>query len=171
MDEIWKDIEGYEGLYIVSNLGRVKGLTRNRILTPRPTNKGYYRVHLSKEGTLKDFPIHRLVAKAFLDNPNNYNEVSHLDETKTNNCVSNLAWVSHSENCKMPLYKERQLKAKINNPKKSKIVRCIETGIVYPSTMEAERQTGILHHHISNCCNKKQSTAGYLHWEFVEVIA
>lgn len=112
MDEIFKDIPGYEGLYQVSNLGNVKSLHYNKsnrqvILKPRLNKKGYCRVGLHLKGECKDFFIHRLVAEAFLDNPNNLSDVNHKDECKTNNCVNNLEWLSHKDNMNYGTVKER----------------------------------------------------------------
>ena len=104
MKEIWKPIEGYEFSYEVSNLGRVRSiphidsLARIRhgmVLKPCFDSKGNY-LHVSIGGKSRD--IHRLVAKAFLENPNNYEEVNHKDEDKTNNCVDNLEWCTHKYN-------------------------------------------------------------------------
>lgn len=104
MIEIWKDITGYEGLYQVSNLGRVKSTqyfhgTNERILKPISTHNGYFRVHLRKDGKLKTFKIHRLVAEAFIPNPDNLPQINHKDEDKTNNRVDNLEWCSARYNC------------------------------------------------------------------------
>ena len=99
MEEIWKDIEGYEGLYQVSNLGRVKSL--ERIYKNRKsfsiTNKGYYRMPLYKNGKQKCHHIHKLVAKAFILNPENKPTVDHIDRNKQNNCVDNLRWATYKE--------------------------------------------------------------------------
>ncbi|MEF3886392.1 NUMOD4 motif-containing HNH endonuclease [Lacticaseibacillus rhamnosus] len=98
--EAWKDIEGYEGLYQVSNMGRVRSLNhedtrghhvKGKVLAGRP-NKGYLGVALYRDGNAKGYPVHRLIAKAFLDNPSNLPEVNHKDENKANNAVSNLEW-------------------------------------------------------------------------------
>ena len=114
-EEIWKDIEGYEGLYQVSNWGRVKSLARidennhpvkERIMKPSKSF-GYLYVSLSKHGKYKRIRIHRLVAIAFIPNPDNKEEVGHKDETRTNNHVDNLEWVSKKENNNMPLHIER----------------------------------------------------------------
>ncbi|MCM6931239.1 NUMOD4 motif-containing HNH endonuclease [Enterococcus italicus] len=108
--EIWKDISGYEGLYQVSNFGRVKSLARKvprsggklhsvkeTMKTPSK-RKGYLLVNLSKLGIKKRVSIHRLVALAFIDNPSDKPEVNHIDENKENNYVHNLEWVTAKEN-------------------------------------------------------------------------
>lgn len=113
--EIWKDIVGYERLYQVSNLGRVKSLDRVSIsnnnikgkIISQYNKEGYKWVRLHKDGRIKHYAVHRLVAISFLPNPNNYPEVAHKDETRNNNCVSNLQWTTHKENCQMPKFKNR----------------------------------------------------------------
>lgn len=112
MEEVWKDIEGYEGLYKISNLGRVKSLpkphkfvhgfylTKEKILSPRVcgTQRGYLSVALQREGEYKQVKIHRLVAQAFIPNHNNLKEVNHIDENKGNNKADNLEWCTRSYN-------------------------------------------------------------------------
>lgn len=100
--EEWRDIENYEGMYQISNFGRVKSLPRSRVRgrilkLGRGTN-GYAIVHLCKKCVQETLSVHRLVAKAFIPNPDNLPEVNHLDECKTNNAVSNLRWVTREEN-------------------------------------------------------------------------
>lgn len=111
IQEIWKPVVGYEGLYEVSNYGVVRGLTREckdkngnkhvqneKILSKHDNGKGYLTVRLGKNGILKSYYIHRIVADAFIPNPNNLPEVNHKDENKGNNCVTNLEWISHIDN-------------------------------------------------------------------------
>lgn len=111
MKEIWKPIEGYEGLYEISNLGRVKSIQyfnhvnnksypRNKILKPLPNDRGYHRVDLSKFGRSKRYRIHRLVAEAFIPNPNNFPEINHIDGNKQNNSINNLEWCTRKHNMK-----------------------------------------------------------------------
>lgn len=109
--EIWKDVKGYEGIYEVSNLGNVKSKDRlivtsknivakinQRILKKKVTKKGYERLTLSVSGKHKDVGVHRLVAQAFIQNPENKKEVNHIDGNKQNNQISNLEWCTRNEN-------------------------------------------------------------------------
>jgi len=108
--EIWKDIPNYEGLYQVSNLGRVKSLDRfvnskhnyqrikGKILKLRVSNQGYIQAFLSKDGHVKGFLVHRLVGFCFFDK-REYNQcINHIDSDRTNNNLNNLEWVTYSEN-------------------------------------------------------------------------
>lgn len=163
MEEIWKDIKGFEGLYQISSLGRLKSLSRfinsNRnnqrrikgcIIKQRvnPYN-GYIQISLSKNHKYKRFYIHRLVASAFLGNPDNLPEVNHKDENKLNNCVENLEWCSSSYNKSYGTARLRAIFTSIKNgtfyncKTLSKEVKCIETGKIYLSAKEAGRQTGL----------------------------
>lgn len=101
--ELWKDIQGFEGLYQVSNMGNVRscswknmGFPKNLFL--KKHNKGYRHVELVNKGTKKAFLVHRLVAEAFIPNPNGYPFINHIDEDKTNNRVENLEWCTQRQN-------------------------------------------------------------------------
>lgn len=110
MTEIWKPITGYEGYYEVSNLGNVRSIARvvncnghpkqteTFVLLPLIDRQGYYKIQLHKDGNVKTFKVHRLVAMAFLPNDNHYRCINHKDEDKGNNCVTNLEWCSHKYN-------------------------------------------------------------------------
>ena len=110
MNEIWKPIENYENYYLVSNLGKVKSLDRitkngsgyflrkGKLLKNNINNMGYCYLYLKKDNISKKFYLHRLVAQAFIPNPENKKEVNHIDCDPLNNAVSNLEWVSHKEN-------------------------------------------------------------------------
>ena len=125
MKEIWIDIKNFEGIYQVSNLGRVRSLARwikckdgktiyrkGRILKPQPAS-GYRQVILSVNGEKKWFSVHRLVAETFIPNPDNLPEVNHKNEDKYDNRVENLEWCSHSYNMNYGTLKERIIKAKV----------------------------------------------------------
>ena len=123
MEEIWKDVVGYEGYYQVSNLGRVRSLDRiasngrkikGKILSTKVNTPPYYpRVSLSVNGKMKLVQVHRLVAQAFVYNPDpeHKTQVGHKDESRTNNRADNLEWVTPKENTNMPLHRERVSKA------------------------------------------------------------
>lgn len=104
MEVVWLDIAEYEGLYQVSNCGRVKSLPRNgtikeeRMLKPRVSKNGYLYVHLRNGNISKYVKIHRLVAEAFIPNPDNKPQVNHINGNKLDNTVDNLEWVTASEN-------------------------------------------------------------------------
>lgn len=179
--EIWKDITGYEGLYQISNLGRIKSLerkvkdnygyriVREKILNCRKQKNGYLAVYLYKNGKQKTIKVHRLVAYAFVKNDSLFNnEINHIDENKLNNCASNLQWCEHIYNMNYGTRTERASKSNTNNPKFSKRVKCLETGIVYPSISEIKRQLGFGIENISQCCNGKLKSAYKLHWKFVD---
>ena len=124
--EIWKDIEGYAGLYQVSNLGRVKSLKVSKIKSERirksyQQSSGYISIVLCKNGKVTNHKIHRLVANAFIDNPDNLPEINHKDEDKTNNCVDNLEWCDSSYNKNYGTRTEKFIRSR-GTP-----VKCIET--------------------------------------------
>lgn len=166
---MWKDIKGFNGKYQISDLGQVRNAKGN-ILKGHTNNKGYQMVHLRAKGISKLCSIHRLVAVHFIPNPDNLPQVNHKDENKLNNAVSNLEWCIQSYNNNYGTRNKRMSNTKRNNTYNMKQVICIETEIVYPSTREAERQTGIDNSQISAVCNHKKNykTAGGYHWEYIE---
>lgn len=165
--EVWKDIEGYEGLYQVSNYGNVVSLNYNgtgkrRLIKPRATQLGYYQVQLYKNGCRKYCLIHRLVAKAFVGGYAKGLHVNHIDENKSNNCYLNLEWVTVAYNNNYGTRVE-QAKQKIKKP-----VRCIELDMFFDSVKEASEYVGLKSSSsISNCCRGKRKTACGYHWEYV----
>lgn len=161
----YKLIEGFED-YMVSSDGKVFSLKRGKMkeMKPRLKKGGYLDVLLCSNGQYVHKYIHRLVARAFISNPDNKPQVNHKDEVKTNNCVDNLEWCTSEYNNNFGSRGERVAKANINHPDLSVPVVCLETGEVYPSVHEAERQTGVYNSHISDCLNGKQQTAGGYHW-------
>ena len=93
-----KDIPGYEGLYAITSCGKVYGYKRKKFLKPKIDKWGYLKVNLYKNSKQKTLYIHRLIALAYIPNPNNYDTVDHIDNDKTHNWLSNLQWLSNSEN-------------------------------------------------------------------------
>ena len=121
-DEVWRDIEGYEMIYQVSNMGRVKRLDgidsqgrnwKGRILSPGIDKGGYLKVCLYKEGKVNRFLVHRLVAHAFIPNPEGLPQINHIDEDKTNNLVDNLEYCDCKYNCNYGTHTERQVQTMI----------------------------------------------------------
>lgn len=139
-DEEWRDVIGFEGYYKVSNLGRVKGLMRkigrNRFVMPKlitPVGYRYKSVCLYRDNVLSNKLVHRLVAEAFVPNPNNLPEVDHKDTNALNNCASNLEWVTASDN-----HKHRLSDAQREKPHKRQ-VKCLETDEIFESISAAGR--------------------------------
>ena len=139
MNEEWRDIEGYEGLYQVSNLGRVKSLNYRgckgniSILKPRLTKKGYETINLCKDGKVKNVRIHRLVAQSFISNPNNLPVVNHKDENKLNNNVDNLEWCTCQDNL-LHSFRVLNRKPSITNAKIIKLTNKQTGKVLYFST-------------------------------------
>ena len=164
--EVWKNIEGYEKLYQISNFGRVKSLNYNRtgkekILKPSKDKDGYLHVGLCKNGKAKFFRVHRLVCSAFLENPENLPQVNHKDENKENNHVDNLEWVSPKENINYGTRNEKMSKPIIQYTKEGVFIR------EWVSTITASKQLKI--HHISECCKGKRKTCGGFLWKYKSI--
>lgn len=156
MIEKWKDVDGYEGLYKISNFGRVKG--KHRIKSQQDNGKGYLTVHLNKNGKSRWHLVHRLVAKAFIENPENKPTVNHIDGNRKNNNVNNLEWATYSEN-NLHSYRSNGRKSALAIP-----IYCIETGKIYTSSYEASRDTGISQSSINRCANGTFKSIMGTHW-------
>lgn len=180
MEEIWKDIEGYEGLYQVSNMGRVKSLTRNRRgrnNAPNPIQGrilkqhiyfGYCYISLCKNRKYKGFRVHRLVAHAFIPNPDNLPQVNHRDENKTNNCIDNLEWCDGEYNINYGTCIAKRARSK-----SKKVLQFKPDGTFvkeWKSIMDVQRNLGFCQSYISECCRGKHAYAyGYL-WKYKKEI-
>lgn len=157
-----KDIKGFEGLYAITQDGKVWSYRRQKYMTPADNGHGYLQINLwDASGNLEKKRVHRLVAEAFLPNPDGLTDVNHKDNCRTNNSVSNLEWVSRKENC-------NQEGGNRHYSRKRLPVRCIETGEIFANQAEASRATGIGRYNINNCLTGKQKTAGGYHWRYAE---
>lgn len=172
MQEIWKDIEGFDGFYQVSNLGNIKSFVKSNkhfgqeshLLKPTLNNSGYGTVTLYYGNKRSRFLVHKLVASAFIENPNNYPCVNHKDENKTNNCVDNLEWCTYSYNNAYGTARIRSIASK-----SKKVSQYTLDGFwlaTYLSIGIAETLTGIKNHVIKDCCSGNTDTgAGYV-WKY-----
>ena len=183
MDEEWKDIKNFEGYYQVSNLGRIRSLDRyviankhggkkllkSRIMKTTKVkgrdgdNSHYLCVNLRKEGKNKVCMVHRLVAEAFIPNPDNLPVPNHIDGNKSNNIVTNLEWTTYSEN------NQHALDTNLRNPRGTVICQYdLNHNFIkeYKSVIEASRENGYNYSSISHCLNGRQKTyKGYI-WEY-----
>lgn len=184
--EIWKPVVGYEGLYEVSNLGRVKSLGKGktwkteRIKKAKIGSNGYNSLTLWKNGKENGFLVHRLVAEAFIPNPNNLPQVNHKDENKQNNCAENLEWCTCEYNLNYGTHNERMKKhhyspmlgkfGKLHPNSKPIYQFSLEGNLIkmFESTREVERELGYRNSNISSCARGKYKTAyGYV-WRYKE---
>lgn len=163
--EIWKPIKGFEGEYEISNFGQVKSLKTNIILHQYKYRGGYLEVHLRQHSKKFHKKIHRLVAEAFIPNPNNYPEVNHKDENKKNNRFDNLEWCTHQYN---NTYNGKHIKGG-EKTRKPVSQFDLDGNFIkeYVSQTEASKQTDITQGTISNCALGHQKQAGGYIWRFV----
>lgn len=173
-NEEWKDIQDYEGLYQVSNYGRVKSLERwadDKHYCPEHIMKGYVNfgyviVVLSKFAKTKHYRVHRLVAENFLKNEHNYTIINHINENKIDNRVNNIEWCSIEYNAN---YGNRNIK--IAKRLGKRIVQKTLSGDIiatFPSLSETSRITGYNIAPLSRCCNGIQDLAYGYKWEFID---
>lgn len=158
MNEIWKDIEEYEGLYQVNSLGQIKNVRHNHILKGHKMKNGYITVMLSKNKKHKRKYVHRIVAETFLDNTDNYKIVNHKDFNRTNNNLNNLEWCSQKYNVLYSYLNNRMPLPPAQKPKKIKR----NDGKIYNSIEEAGKDMKIHPSIICNQLKNRQKTAkGY----------
>ena len=188
IEEQWKDIKGYEGAYQVSNFGRVRSLDRyvncgirnndkvlkkGKIIKQNISNN-YLVVGLCNGKTQKSKLVHRLVAEAFILNPNNYPCVNHKNENKLNNCWYNLEWCTNKYNNNYGTRLTRISEKLQNNKKLSKAVNQYDLNNNFikkwNSAKQVERELGISNAHINKCCQNKEhyrTSGGYI-WKYAE---
>ena len=168
--EVWRDVNGYEGLYQVSSEGRVKSLKRKmrkneRILKPTYDGRGRLYVDLCAGGKRKRHKVHRLVCKAFHENPDNKPEVNHINENASDNRACNLEWCTRIENVNHGTRTERA--AKTQSKPVGQYTRDGELIKIWPSAREAERQIGFRHGYICQSANGKYKQAYGFIWKYV----
>lgn len=192
MEEIWKDIKGYEKMYQISNCGRIRSLSRfinnnkedgsigfylkEKIKNQCISKTGYYICTLYKKGKGRTFKVHRLIAEAFIDNPSNYPIINHKDGNKLNNAIDNLEWCDYSYNNKEAYrqgLKEKNLKwiVECNKRKRKKVNQYdLNNNLIkqWKSIHEAENQTKIHHINIIKVCKGQRFTAGGYKWKYAE---
>ena len=162
MIEELKDIVGYEGEYAITRDGKVWSHKRKKFLKPGSV-RGYHRVNLCKDGKRKCYYIHRLVAEAFIPNPNNLSQVNHKDEDKSNNCVENLEWCDAKYNNNYGTRIERAAK------KQSIPIYCVELNRTFKSQTEAAKELGLYNSNISSGIKGKIKTTGGYHFRYAEM--
>ena len=187
INEIWKTVIGYEGLYEVSSMGRVRSLDRyvrgrgdsmklhkGRTLHPKIDRDGYCIYNLCKDGKVKNFRAHRLVADAFIPNPNNKSCIDHINTIRNDNRVENLRWSTQQENVNNPITINRMSTAKKNQEKGNHQTPITQYDLngnfikEYPTIKEAVMETGTNRTSIISCANGRYKTANGFRWGYTE---
>ena len=165
MIEVWKPIRGFEHYYSISNQGRVFSIRRNKLLKPKIDQYGYEQVTLSVSGKCYYRTVHRLVAQTFIENPNHYPTVNHINEIKTDNRVENLEWLSVVDNDNHGTRNQRMAISKCHLA----VEQVFSDGstIRYLGVKDAARKTGINRCCIALCCKNIRKTAGGFKWRYI----
>jgi hypothetical protein len=169
LKEIWKDVVGYEGLYRISNLGKIKSLRKNIILKPVKNSRAYCQVTLSQGNKRKNYRINRLVAIHFIENTLNKPHVNHIDEDKENNRADNLEWCTPKENCNHGTGAKRCVQNRNFDNRRKKVLQYSINGDFikeWKSIYEISRVLNYNLSSISQCCHGKRKTSKRFVWKF-----
>ena len=165
VEKEWRTVIEYDK-YEVNQFGEIRHKKRKQILKPRPNRSGYEYVNFRINGESKNFAIHRIVANAFIPNPNGYTEVNHKDYNKSNNCVDNLEWVTSSGN-KSHAYKKIENHI-IRGKEVEQYTKAGEYVKTYDTVSDAAKAMGCCVAAISNCCLGRTKTSMGFQWRFSE---
>lgn len=171
MKEIWKpvDIEYYKDEYLVSNLGNIKSLKNNIIMKPSRLYNGYLTIPLTRNGYTTRYTVHRLVATAFIQNPNNMPQINHKNGIRTDNNITNLEWCTAQENIKDAINRNRgRGYIKVGGQPKKVKQYALDGKFIkeWNSIKEVTKQININSGNIVNCCKGKRKTAGKFIWKY-----
>lgn len=164
MKEMWKPVPGYEGRYLVSNLGAVVSATTGKPMSLSVNPRGYFKVTLHNGRKLRTFTVHRLVAICFVENQNQYREVNHIDENKLNNRADNLEWCTRKYNVSYGSRISKQ-QVKVSKP----VIQYGKTNeplAKFGSISKAARKFGLSVSSISACCKGKRKSCGGYRWQY-----
>lgn len=161
---IWQHVKGFEEYYLVSDVGQIWSIRRQRVLKPKIDRYGYEVVALSVNGCSYYRTVHRLVAQAFVPNPHNLPTVNHINEVKTDNRAVNLEWLSVADNDNYGTRNEKMANTKCRLP----VEQVFSDGstIKYKGVKDAFRKTGINRGCIAQCCKNLRKTAGGYRWRY-----
>lgn len=162
---MWKDVKGFEGLYQISDMAEIRRVGTNRLLKLHKSKVGYLSIALCKDGKKHYLWVHRLLAQAFIPNPENKPQVNHINGNKSDCRIENLEWVSISEN-HIHAYKTGLQDGVKCSKHLRKAIRCVESGVVYESIADAARKIGAFMQNVSKACISGTTCKG-LHFEFV----
>lgn len=176
MEEVWKDIKGFEGLYKISNKGNVYSCLKKRLKKLDLSRAGYHSLHLWNKGKDIHFYVHRLVASHFIPNPENKPCIDHINTIRTDNRVENLRWVTVTENINNPITLGKHIGSKRSAETREKQryaqksmrpVLCVDTNEKFRSLNEAARKKGLFYENIQKVCEGLRHTTGGLSWRYL----
>lgn len=158
-----RDVVGFEGLYAVTSCGKVWSYKSNKFMAQRYDDDGYLRVNLRKDGKAYTKHIHRLVAEAYIPNPEGKPQVDHIDEVKTHNWLKNLRWATPGENTRHSVLGRKRTWSNKRRP-----IYCVELDQVFPTQAEASRKLNINLSALNRVLRGKRETCGNYHWKYYE---